>query len=261
MDAPVVALHGPSLAPAGARGDATGAGARGGEASVVAVDEQDARFELGRPARIALVGWVVQGTSTVGNTAASDVIVPENRMSAGQRFEPRTYVTLHVRGRRASAQVHLPGEVRVDGEPAPHALEGLEGRRIGIVRRDDRGEEDFLVNLELSDDPSLPDPRARLLRLDASDPMVRALGVRGAPLRAARTLTLGPLGLTLRFDGERLVVEDYLASYQRDGGYQSFFVARGGERYRTAPEDGGPIALSRGDRLITGNLVWEVEVD
>jgi hypothetical protein len=58
------------------------------------------------------------------------------------------------------------------------------------------------------------------------------------------------------YDGERLTVSDYLASYRLPSGFQPFFFREGSRPYRTAPEDGTPIVLSRGDSLIAGTAVY-----
>ena len=41
--------------------------------------------------------------------------------------------------------------------------------------------------------------------------------------------------------------------------FLSFFVQNAGGRFQTAPEDGAPITLSPGDRLVIGTTVWRFD--
>ncbi len=227
---------------------------------VAIVDDRDAQFELGRPARLVLVGWAINGTVTLGNHAGTDLVLPENRIEAGQTFIARSYLTLKIRGRRSSAEDVSASEIRVDGGAPSASYDSLEGRTISVIRRDADGEEDFCVDLRVLDDASLPDPRARLVSLDTGEPLAVALTARGFPVRAPRTLTLGSLTVTVTFDGSRLVLDDYLDTYRSGGGFRPFFVAHGQGRFTTAPEDGASIELSPGDRIVVDGAVYRFDV-
>ncbi len=236
--------------------------ARTAAGGVAVVDEAEWQHELSRPARLALVGWMVTGTVIVGNHVGADLVVPENRSVPGQRFSPVDYLELFVRGRRGRFRQLAPGEARVRlGGNVVHEGESVEGLEIGIVRRDDIGEEDFVVELALRADPTLPDPRARLLALDRQDRMAAALFTLGLPRRRARPVQLGPISARATWDGGVLRLEGYLHSYRRaGGGWQPFFVQTGGGAFRTVPEDGAPVELRPGDRLISGSSVYAFEV-
>jgi hypothetical protein len=229
--------------------------------SVVVVDDHDAQFELGRPARLVLLGWSVNGTVACGNHAGADLVIPENRVEPAQQFAPRTYFTLKIRGRKGSVDALDATEARLDGEGGLGSADSVDGRVLSVVRRDAEGEEDFTVDLRVVEDASLPDPRARLVAIDASEPLAVALSARGFPLRAPRELVLGAQALTGTFDGTRLVVSDYLATYRGPEGFRPLFVSSGGGRFRTAPEDGAPFSLASGDRLIVGAAVYRLEAD
>lgn len=223
---------------------------------VVVVSEADARIEMARPARFVLDGWMVQGSASCGNHSGADLIIPESRVRAGQRFAEHIYFDVRVRGRKGSLEVRDRSEVHVQGGATHH--EPIDGLRLAIVRRDDAGEEDFTVDLVVADDPALPDPRARLLRVER-DALAAGLFARGVPLRVQRTVTLGPITLTARFDGQSLLLADYLSSYQKDEDWTPFFVQSGEARFVTAPEDGSEITLAPGDRVIVGALVYRFE--
>jgi hypothetical protein len=130
---------------------------------------------------------------------------------------------------------------------------------ISVIRRDDAGDEDFTVDLRVIEDSALPDPRARLVAIDTAEPLAVALATRGFPRKTARSLEIGGLAVTGTFDGDALVLSDYLDSYQRGGEFLSFFVQNAGGRFQTAPEDGAPITLSPGDRLVIGTTVWRFD--
>ena len=225
---------------------------------VLVIDEATWQLECARPARLVLVGWMVAGRVTLGNHSLAHIGVPHTRSSASQIFEPTDYLALKVRGRRVSGTVLVPDDVRLvkDGEEVTEAQD-LKGVTIEIVRRDSDGEEDFSVLLQLQDDRTLPDPRSRLLAIDAEDRLTEALFTVGLPLHDVRDLELGPISLRASFDGQEIVLRDYLASYKTPEGYKPFFVTTKGT-FRTAPEDGRLITLQAGDRLIAGNAVYEL---
>jgi hypothetical protein len=255
--APVVAPAAPSVAPAAPSVTPTAPPAGG----VAAVDDGDARFELSRPGRLVLEGWTFNGTASCGNHHGADLVIPESRVEPGQVFEARTYFDVFVRGRKSRLDVHDTDEVRVSGGLTQH-VEPLDGHVVEVIRRDDVGDEDFTVNLSLADDPSLPDPRARLLRVVAGSSLVDALFTLGFPMRTPRTVSLGGGRLTVTgalADGA-LTLSGYLDSYRTPEGYLPFFVQSAGGRFQTAPEDGQPIRLVAGDRLIVDRAVYRVVV-
>ena len=249
MPAPAPAVRAAPDAPAA---DPTG---------VAVVDEADWQHELSRPARLALVGWMFTGTVVVGNHAGADVIVPENRSAPAQRFRPTDYLELYVRGRRGRFRLLSTAEASASlgGAPAVES-EQVDGLAVSVVRRDDLGDPDFDVSLALVEDPGLPDPRARLLRLDRTDRMASALFTLGLPVRQARPVKLGSIAARATWDGERLTLEGYLHTYRRaDGSWRPFFVRSAGGAFRTVPEDGAPLVLRRGDQLISGRSVYVFE--
>jgi hypothetical protein len=227
---------------------------------VLWVDDQAAGVALGRPARLTLVGWSVQGSATLGNHAGADLVLPENRIEAEQVFEARDYFTLRVRGKRASASELHPTEVRVGGEAPSGDLDSLDGITLEVIRRDEEGEEDFAVSLRLESDASLPDPRARLLRILDDEDMADALRVVGLPLKVGEAVQLQGIQATATFDGTTVTLADYLDSYRDGEDYKPFFVGLGDQRFRTAPEDGEAIVLSAGDRLVVGAAVYRVDL-
>jgi hypothetical protein len=109
-------------------------------------------------------------------------------------------------------------------------------------------------------DRKLPDPRARLVSIDHEEPLVEALFTVGVPLRAEHAVRLNGLDATVIFDGSSCTIRDYLGSYRRDGGFSPFFVQREGTRFKTAPEDGSPIELQSGDRIVFGAAVYQFTV-
>jgi hypothetical protein len=236
---------------------------RGGAmaSGVSIVDEADWQHELSRPARLALVGWMVTGTVVIGNHGGADIVIPENRSEPQQRFSTVDYAELYVRGRRGRFKRLSGGEarVRLAGQDVEEGsvLSDLE---IEVIRRDAIGEEDFVVGLSLGDDATLPDPRARLLSLDRSDRMAAALFTLGMPRRQPRTVQLGPIAAKATWDGEELCLEGYAHSYRRPGGgWRPFFVRTGDSPFRTVAEDGAPLRLRPGDKLISGNSVYVFE--
>ncbi len=239
-------------APAVAPPDAPALGA------VVCMDDSEAQFELGRPLHVVQSGWMINGEVVVGNHRGADLMIPENRITPDQTFEARDYFSLKVRGRRGTLAILAPSEVLVDEQdPTEELYEDVEQLIVDVIRRDDVGEEDFAVRLQLKQDKALPDPRARLLGIDVDDPLAAALVTRGIPKGAPRTLALGDgLTVTLTFDGDTVTVSDYLAGYRQGDGFRPFFVQRGGKRFVTAPEDGVPFEVASGDRLVVDACVY-----
>jgi hypothetical protein len=233
-----------------------------GPHEVVCVDDSDAQFELGRPARLVLQGWVVKGTAICGNHAGADLVVPENRIEPDQTFAARDYFSVRIRGRKGRIAVIEAGEVRVDGAaPESNRYDSLDGLTVSVVRRDEEGDEDFMVDLSVEQDGHLPDPRSRLVRIDTDEPLTLALVAKGLPLRSPEQVTLGPITCTATFDGERLTLSAYLASYRTSTGFQPFLVQHGDGPFRTAPEDGSPIVLQPGDRLVLGTSMVQFSIN
>jgi hypothetical protein len=224
---------------------------------VVCTDDRQAQFELGRPMHIVLAGWMLNGEAVCGNHSGADFIVPENRILAEQTFDPIDYFRLKVRGRRGSLTLLAPGEVLIDElDPAEETYTDPAAHTIDVIRRDELGEEDFAIRLNLVADRSLPDPRARLLSLDYEDPLAAALVTRGLPKGRDRTVDLGDIRMTLHYDGSSVQVSDYVTTYRRGEDFHPFFVQQGDRRFKTAPEDGTPFAVQAGDRLVIGTYVY-----
>lgn len=227
------------------------------EDPVLAVDEAQWQLETSRPARLQLVGWMISGEALVGNHKGAQVIIPEVRAFPEQAFMTLDYFRVFVRGRKGRVDLLQEGEARIEvGGESPTTTEALDGARLYVVRRDANLDPDFDVGLSLVDE-TLPDPRARLLQVDLSERLVEALFTLGFPLRAERRVRLGPLVLTVRFDGEKLRISDYLASYRPEGAaFRPFFHREAGKGFRTFPEDGAPIELAPGDAIIAGLAVY-----
>ena len=225
---------------------------------VRAVDESEWQLELRRPARLRLEGWMVTGDVKVSNHSGAQVVVPENRSQREQVFYPVDYFELFVRGKKGRVHLLSEKEARlvVDGVATVDS-DRLEDAALAIVRRTADGEEDFLVQLTLTKDDALPDPRAMRLRLDTGDPMVRGLFTIGFPLRALRMVELGPIRTSATFDGERLHLTDYLQTYRKkDGSFHAFFVRRPGGSFLTVPEDGRELVLEPGSDLLAGGAIF-----
>jgi hypothetical protein len=228
---------------------------------VVAVDEAGWQLALSRPGRLQQLGWMVSGKVIVGNHRAAQVVIPESRTHAQQIFEPRDYLRLSVRGRRGQVERVDDADARiiVDGASTDRS-DRLADLQLEISRRDEHGEEDFVVGAVLRRESWLPDPRAQLLALDLQDRLTAALFTRGFPLRAATPVRLGPVDCIASYDGGRLVISDYLDAYAYpDGSFQPFFHRSGSGRFRTAPEDGSIFELKHGDMLIAGISVYRFE--
>jgi hypothetical protein len=227
---------------------------------VVFVDDGQAQFELSRRMQILQIGWMVKGDMVCGNHTGCDLVVPENRLAEDQTFTPTEYFSLTIKGRRARLELITASEVLVNEKDAKETVyEKPEDIVLDIIRRDDTGEEDFGVRMQLGEDATLPDPRARILEMDVEDPLAAALFTRGLPAGQARHLELQAFALDLAQDGKELVISEYLGSYKRaDGGFAPFFIQHGQNRYETAPEDGSPIRLKAGDRFLLHNAIYEV---
>ena len=228
--------------------------------TVVFVDDAAAQFELGREMQLVLVGWVVNGTVTFGNHSGATLVLPENRIVPEQQFEAVDYFQLKIRGRKGHLKILEPNELRMEGAP-PTEMEytNPEGVVLDILRRDDTGDEDFTVRVEIIEDPSLPNPRARLLALDVQDELAAALVTRGLPKRSERRLQLGGISMSFTYTGDAVHIHDYLNDYKTDKGYNPFFVQRGDSRFVTAPEDGALIELEPGDHIIVGDVLYSLQ--
>jgi hypothetical protein len=232
------------------------------QATVAVVDEDDWKFELGRRARLRLVGWMVAREVLVGNHDGAEIVLPENRSEPEQRFSPADYFRVACRGRRLRVlrcSEGGEGVLLVDGAPAAQADRSA-GLALEVVRRDALGREDFRIRLGLAPDDALPDPRALFLALDDEERMVRAMFTLGLPLHTARVVRLGPVELAATWTGDELELADYLESYQReDGRWQPFFVQCRAAPFRTVPEDGRVVRLRPGDRVLAGAAVYVLE--
>lgn len=228
--------------------------------TVVFVDDAEAQFELGREMQLILVGWVVNGTVTFGNHSGSTLVLPENRIVPEQQFRAVDYFQLKIRGRKGHLKILEPSELRMDGAVPPQSdYPNPEGVVLDILRRDDAGDEDFSVRVEIIEDPSLPNPRARLLALDVQDELAAALVTRGLPKRSERRLELSGMAMSFTYTGEAVHIHDYLDDYKTDNGYNPFFIQRGESRFVTAPEDGALIELVPGDHIIVGDVLYSLQ--
>jgi hypothetical protein len=131
-----------------------------------------------------------------------------------------------------------------------------------VVRRDDSGEEDFVVRLRVVEDKRLPDPRARLVQLDHSDPLSAALVTRGLPKgRAPHARDRRPrrhLPVRRRRHPRHRLPRDLPPRRRLPAVLR---VAGRGGRFKTAPEDGAAFELSAGDRLVVGYCVYELRAE
>ena len=242
---------------------ATGASAGPAPASgpVLLVEASAARRELGAPVRLALVGWLVSGTRTLGNHPGADLVVPEWREASAEVFRPvlALRVSVGATGARVERLDADAVRLRVGGRLAPAADASAE-LLIELVRRAPGGAERFPVPLRLAPDPSLPAPGAWLLSVDRRGLSTRALLGLGLSPGPRRALRLGPISVSAQVDaGGALVLSGYADSYARpDGTWAPFFVSVGGGPWRTAPEDGAPLRLGAGDRLLAGHAVYTV---
>jgi len=221
------------------------------------VDDAEAQFELGRPLHLVMIGWMVNGEVVCGNHSEADMILPESRMVDGQTFQAIDYFKLKIRGRKGKLEIITPTELLIDeDDPTETLYDKPETKIIDVIRRDDAGEEDFAVRIQIVQDRKLPDPRARFVSVDYEDPLAAALITRGLPKGKPRTMDLGSVTATFNYDGDKVVISDYLDTYQTGDGYHPFFVQKGEGRFKTAPEDGSEIELSGGDRVVVGIAVY-----
>ena len=239
--------------------DNDGAPVTAGERQVHFVDDAAMQFELGRPLHLVMIGWMVNGEVICGNHHDADMVLPESRMVENQTFEATDYFRLKIRGRKGSLEVLAPAELLIDeDDPTETIYDSPESHIIDVIRRDDAGEEDFAVRLHIMQDRKLPDPRARFVSIDYEDPLAAALITRGLPMGQPRTLNLGPVTATFNYDGSTVSISDYIETYQHGGGYHPFFVQKGDDRFKTAPEDGSTIEVAGGDRIVVGIAVYAV---
>ncbi len=229
---------------------------------VVSVEERDWQRELARPARLVQCGWSVHGHLTLGNHRGVDMIVPEVRAFPDQPFLTLDYVRVYARGQQARMELIQEGEAAIlQGDKSLRSTESAREARIVIVRRDQNLEPDFDVTLRFAEGRGLPDPRAQLLEIDLGDRLVAALFTTGLPERSDRQLTLGPITATLRFDGGRATISDYLTSYRTGAsGFVPFFYQEGAKPWRTMPEDGTAVSITPGDRILAGANLYRFEV-
>ena len=96
------------------------------------------------------------------------------------------------------------------------------------------------------------------MAIDYEDPLAAALVTRGLPRGTPRTLELGPLSLEFLYSGSNVTITNYLETYRSNESFHPFFIQQDGKRFKTAPEDGSPIALSDGDRFVIGQAVYVV---
>jgi hypothetical protein len=226
---------------------------------VASVEEAQWKLELARPARLVQIGWVVSGEVVVGNHRGAGLVVPEVRSFPEQAFLTLDYFRVYVRGKKVRIERLQEGDARllVDGVEVA-TTDRHDGVGLEVVRRDANLDPDFDVRFTLVDE-ELPDPRAKLLRLDDSERLAAALFTVGCPLRSPRVLRLGALRVSATFDGTALRLTDYLETYRGgDGGFLPVFHREAGKPYRTFPEDGAPVSLRQGDRVIVGAGVYEL---
>ncbi len=228
---------------------------------VAIVDEENWQLELGRPARLVTAGWMVAGKVTIGNHFGCDVVLPENRVESAQNFSPLTIAQLKVRGTRGHVRLLAPSHATLMQHGTVTELaDSLEEVFLRVPRLDADGDEDFCIELSLVPDPGLPDPRAQMLTLDRSDPMVAGLFTLGVPLNTPHSVQLGPISASILWDGSTLHVGQYLDSYRRpDGSFHPFFHRASSGRFSTVPEDGRAFRLSPGDTLLAGSTWIVVE--
>ena len=229
---------------------------------VAIVDEDEIQHQLASPARLVHIGWALSGEVTIGNHYGCDVVVPESQVQEGQLFEEQTYCSLRIRGHRGKIELLSEDQARLsrNGEPISKA-KGLDQVLIEIIRRDEDGDEDFAVRLELDPKTEVPDPRGRLLAIDLSNRIVASLFTQGLPSGTKHRMRLGPIVATLHFDGAGAKVMNYLESYQlASGAFATFFLRKPGQVFQTLPQDGRPIQLQPGDELMAGVAVYRFEV-
>lgn len=221
------------------------------------VREEDWQIELARPAHLVVTGWMLRGEAVISNHDRAGIALPENQTEAGQKFAPLEYFSLRIRGPKTELMsLGTPDSRLLRGDKVVQATDDGAHAAMIVTRRDDRGDPDFELRLTLEDDPSLPDPRAQLVRLDLSERVARAMFTIGLPLRAPRALALGPIRASGTFDGMALRLSGYLPSYRSADGFHPFFVRHGLGAWRTVSEDGADLLLEPGDRLMAGATLY-----
>jgi len=234
----------------------------GTAAVVVWVDEEDLETHLAQPARVVQLGWMVAGTSVLGNHMNADLILPELRMEEGQQCTAKEYARLVVKGRRGSITLLDTGEtsLRVKGEDTSET-DSLEDIHLEVVRRDSEGEADFTVGMHLETVLGLPNPRGRLLLVDREDPLCAAMLTQGVPEERMGALHLGPMRCRAKLSEGVIVLEDYMESRRTDfGGLLPFYMAKEGGSFVTVPKTGQPLSLASGDRLLVDGALYRITV-
>ncbi len=167
----------------------------GADGGVRVVEQEVLPVELGRPARLTLLGWQLdQGRRyIIGNHGGADLVVPELRCEASQRFRPQDYLRAELVGGRLSLLPLGGGACRLTLPMAGGGAPVIE-----IDRHDELGEPDFTVRIEVH----LSADQAPQLRIDLSDRRCRGLFVTGLQAEQPRTVWLGHQPAFLRFDGE-----------------------------------------------------------
>ena len=228
---------------------------------VVFVDEKQAQFELGRPTRLVMMGWMITGEMTCGNHGNASMIVSENCLETDQDFTPVDYFRIKVRGRKRKLTILASSEVLVNGlEATGSDLDDLGDQPVDIIRRDPDGDPDFMVRLSVVKDRRLPDPRGLVMKIDHDEPMAASLFTTGVPVGEPRTVTLGGLNATIKAVDKGIEVDGYLDSYKTSDGFHPFFIQQGRERFQAAPEDGRLLHLNVGDRMLLGNVLYQIVV-
>ncbi|MDP6931280.1 MAG: hypothetical protein QGG40_00120 [Myxococcota bacterium] len=225
------------------------------------VEEARSQVELSRPARLVCRGWSLAGEIVVGNNRDAQVVLPENRVDPDQQFEGVDYFRCSVRGRRGRFEQLSSTELRAsrDGQ-AIEQSDSFDGLELSVLRRDTSGEVDFEIPLVFRSDVALPNPRARLLEVISSDRLVQALFTIGIPFRSPRGFTLGPVRVDARFDGDSLILSNYLSTYRTDSGFVPFFVRPAAGSFHTVPEDGSPLTLAVGAEILVAGTLWVFQV-
>jgi hypothetical protein len=234
----------------------------GTAAAVVWVDEESLETHLAQPARVIHLGWMVAGTSVLGNHMNADLILPELRMEVGQQRSATDYARLVVKGRRGSITLLDTREtnLQVRGAEATET-DSLEEVYLEVLRRDSDGEVDFTVGMHLETVQGLPKPRARLLLVDRDDPLCAAMLTQGLPEGRMGALHLGPMRCRAKLSDGVIVLEDYMESRRTDfGGLLPFYMSKGSASFVTVPKTGQPLSLASGDRLLVGGSLYLVTV-
>ena len=234
----------------------------GTAAVVVWVDEEDLETHLAQPAHVIHLGWMVAGTSVLGNHMNADLILPELRMEERQQGSAKEYARLVVKGRRGSITLLDTGETNLRvGEEDATETDTLEDIHLEVLRRDADGEVDFTVGMHLEIVLGLPNPRGRLLLVDREDPLCAAMLTQGVPEERTGALHLGHMRCRAKLSDGVVVLEDYMESRQTDyGGLLPFYMAKEGASFVTVPRSGQPLSLASGDRLLVGGALYRITV-